>query len=223
MKILIVEDDLKLKIIIKDYLESEGFEVLEAKSYEETLDIYYTSKDISLILLDLMLEGDKNGFDICREIKKSSEIPIVMITANSRDTDQLMGYKLGVDEYIVKPFNPMILIAKIKSILARVYGLDTFELFGLFVDKKNHLISKGKEKIQLTPKEYKLFLHLVENKNKIYSREQLLNIVWGYDYYGDMRTIDTHIKSLRKKLGITEIKTKSKVGYYLEVKDEVKK
>lgn len=223
MKILIVEDDLKLKIIIKDYLESEGFEVLETKSYEETLDIYYTSKDISLILLDLMLEGNKNGFDICREIKKSSEIPIVMITANSRDTDQLMGYKLGVDEYIVKPFNPMILLAKIKSILARVYGLDTFELFGLFIDKKKHLISKGKEKIQLTPKEYKLFLHLVENKNKIYSREQLLNIVWGYDYYGDMRTIDTHIKSLRKKLGITEIKTKSKVGYYLEVKDEVKK
>ncbi|WP_028856430.1 response regulator transcription factor [Psychrilyobacter atlanticus] len=223
MKILIVEDDLKLMIIVKDYLESEGFEVLEAKSYEEAMNQYYTSKNISLILLDLMLEGKKNGFDICTEIKKISEIPIVMITANSNDKDQLMGYKLGIDEYIIKPFNPQILIAKIKSILARVYGEDTFDIFDLFIDKKKQRISKGKESINLTPKEYKLFLHLVENKNKIYSREQLLNIIWGYDYYGDIRTIDTHIKSLRKKLGIDGIKTKSKVGYYLEVKNEIKK
>ncbi len=221
LKILVVDDESRLRKLVRDFLVREDFEVLEAPDGEEALDIFYKEKDLALIILDVMMPK-MDGWEVCREIRETSKIPIIMLTAKGDERDELLGFELGVDEYIAKPFSPKILVARVEAILRRSgkYEADSIiEADGIKLDKSAHTVMiDGKQEVEMSFKEFELLTYFMENKGIALSREQILNHVWNYDYFGDARTIDTHVKKLRSKLGDKGeyIKTIWGVGYKFE-------
>lgn len=204
LKILVVDDESRMRKLVKDFLVRQEYEVLEAGDGEEALDIFYQEKELALIILDVMMPK-LNGWEVCREIRETSQIPIIMLTAKGDESDELMGFELGVDEYISKPFSPKILVARVGAILRRS-GLteneeQCIEINGIRVDKNAHIVTVDGEKIDLSYKEFELLSYFMENAGIALSREKILNHVWNYDYFGDARTIDTHVKKLRAKIG----------------------
>lgn len=220
LKILVVDDEKRMRILVKDFLVKADFEVIEASNGGEALDCFYEDKDIALIILDVMMPVI-NGWDVCREIRESSKVPIIMLTACGEERDELLGFQLGVDEYISKPFSPKILVARIEAILRRTSklpGEDVLSAGGIEIDKSAHEVRIDGNLIDLSYKEFELLTYFVENKGIALSREKILNNVWNYDYFGDARTIDTHVKKLRSKLGDKGelIKTIWAMGYKFE-------
>ncbi|MCI8327977.1 MAG: response regulator transcription factor [Lachnospiraceae bacterium] len=220
LKILVVDDESRMRKLVRDFLVKKDFEVLEAADGEQALDIFYEEKEISLIILDVMMPKI-NGWEVCREIRENSKVPIIMLTAKGAESDELLGFELGVDEYISKPFSPKILVARVEAILRRTnkYHLeDTIAFEGIVVDKAAHQITVDGNFIELSYKEFELLTYFVENAGIALSREKILNNVWNYDYFGDARTIDTHVKKLRSKMGKKGeyIKTIWGMGYKLE-------
>lgn len=219
--ILIVDDEARMRKLIKDFLMSKGHSILEAKDGEEALQIFEENKPkIKLILLDVMMPK-LDGWSVLRQIRQTSQIPIIMLTARGEEQDELFGFELGVDEYISKPFSPKILVARVEAILKRT-KTDTKEVkdySGIEIDKEGRSISVDGKVLELSLREYELLVYLVENKNIALSRDKILNNVWNYDYYGDSRTIDSHIKKIRHKLGKKGkyIKTIRGVGYKFEL------
>ena len=221
IKILVVDDESRMRKLVRDFLEKKGFEVLEAGDGMEAMDIFYKEKDISLLILDVMMPK-MDGWQVCREVRQSSKVPIIMLTARSGERDELQGFELGVDEYISKPFSPRILVARVEAVLRRtnVMTEDTAKnVGGIQIDKSAHLVKVDGEAIELSFKEFELLTYFVENQGIALSREKILNSVWNYDYLGDARTIDTHVKKLRSKLGDkgNYIKTIWGMGYKFEV------
>lgn len=220
-KILVVDDESRMRKLVKDFLVKKEFEVLEAGNGEEALDVFYEVKDIALIILDVMMPK-MDGWEVCREIRKESKIPIIMLTAKGDEQDELLGFDLGVDEYISKPFSPKILVARVEAILRRTnqrMSEDVLRAGGIEVDKAAHQVTIDGERIELSYKEFELLVYFVENQGIALSREKILNHVWNYDYFGDARTIDTHVKKLRSKMGDKGeyIKTIWGMGYKFEV------
>ena len=220
-KILVVDDESRMRKLVRDFLVKQNFEVLEAGDGEEALDVFYKNKDIALIILDVMMPK-MNGWDVCREIRESSKTPIIMLTAKSEESDELLGFELGVDEYISKPFSPKILVARVEAILRRTgqdAGGDVLSAGGIVIDKAAHQASVDGEPMELSFKEFELLTYFLENQGIALSREKILNSVWNYDYFGDARTIDTHVKKLRSKMGAKGeyIKTVWGMGYKFEV------
>ena len=222
VKILVVDDESRMRKLVRDFLIRDNFDVLEAADGEEALDIFYRDKEISLIILDIMMPKI-NGWDVCREIRETSKIPIIMLTAKGEETDELQGFDLGVDEYIAKPFSPKILVARVQAILRRsnkIADEETVQAGTIRMDKAAHLVTVGTERVELSYKEFELLAYFIENQGMgMLSREKILNHVWNYDYFGDARTIDTHVKKLRNKLGKSGeyIKTIWGMGYKFEV------
>ena len=220
LKILVVDDESRMRKLVRDFLEKQNFAVLEAGDGSEALDIFFDNQDIVLIILDVMMPK-MDGWQVCREVRGYSEVPIIMLTARSDERDELQGFELGVDEYISKPFSPKILVARVEAILRRtnqVIDDETIEYGGITIDKAAHVVSIDGNPIDLSYKEFELLTYFMENKGIALSREKILNSVWNYDYFGDARTIDTHVKKLRSKLGDKGdlIKTVWGMGYKLE-------
>ena len=220
-KILVVDDESRMRKLVKDFLQREGFEVLEAGDGSEALDIFFADQDISLVILDVMMPK-MDGWQVCREIRSFSKVPIIMLTARGDEKDELKGFELGVDEYISKPFSPKILVARVEAILSRS-GMSedassVLDVGGIHLDKAAHMVEIDGRSIDLSYKEFELLAYFMENKGIALSREKILNSVWNYDYFGDARTIDTHVKKLRSKLGEKGelIKTIWGMGYKLE-------
>lgn len=222
LKILVVDDESRMRKLLKDFLVKSGYEVLEAEDGEKAIDIFLMAKDIALIILDVMMPK-MDGWEVCREIRKNSKVPIIMLTAKSSEADELKGFELGVDEYISKPFSPKILVARVEAVLRRSNAVAAEEFLSagnIVIDKSAHLVKVDGNEIELSYKEFELLTYFVENQGIALSREKILNNVWNYDYYGDARTIDTHVKKLRSKLGKTAgetIKTIWGMGYKFEV------
>lgn len=221
IKILMVDDEARMRKLVKDFLAREGYTVLEAGDGMEAMDIFYADKNISLIILDIMMPK-MDGWQVCREIRESSKVPIIMLTARSEERDELQGFELGVDEYISKPFSPKILVARVNAILRRTLGKvsgDVIEAGGIVMDKAAHIVKINDQPVELSFKEFELLSYFMENQGIALSREKILNNVWNYDYFGDARTIDTHVKKLRSKLGEKGeyIKTIWGMGYKFEV------
>ena len=220
LKILVVDDESRMRKLVKDFLIKDGYIVIEAGDGQQALDIFYEDKDISLIILDVMMPN-RDGWEVCREIRKNSKVPIIMLTAKSEERDELLGFELGVDEYISKPFSPKILAARVSAILRRANIVTTNEVMeegGITINKVAHSVSVDGKDIELSYKEFELLSFFFENKGVALSREKILNNVWNYDYFGDARTIDTHVKKLRGKLGNKGdmIKTIWGMGYKFE-------
>ena len=220
LKILVVDDESRMRKLVRDFLEKQNFAVLEAGDGSEALDIYFDNQDIALISLDVMMPK-MDGWQVCREVRGYSKVPIIMLTARSDERDELQGFELGVDEYISKPFSPKILVARVEAILRRTNQVtddETIEYGGITIDKAAHVVSIDGNPIDLSYKEFELLTYFMENKGIALSREKILNSVWNYDYFGDARTIDTHVKKLRSKLGDKGdlIKTVWGMGYKLE-------
>lgn len=223
-KILVVDDESRMRKLVRDFLEKKNFQVLEAGDGEEAMDIFYEEKDIALILLDVMMPK-MDGWEVCREIRKNSKVPIIMLTARGDERDELLGFDLGVDEYISKPFSPKILVARVEAILRRTgqdAGGDVLSAGGIVIDKAAHQASVDGEPMELSFKEFELLTYFLENQGIALSREKILNSVWNYDYFGDARTIDTHVKKLRSKMGAKGeyIKTAWGMGYKFEVDEQ---
>lgn len=225
IKILVVDDESRMRKLVKDFLVRENYEVLEAADGEEALDIFYREKDIALLILDVMMPKI-NGWNVCREIRETSKVPIIMLTAKSQEEDELNGFDLGVDEYISKPFSPKILVARVGAILRRSQKTETEENHlsagGIVIDRTAHMVTVDGERVDLSFKEFELLTYFVENQGIALSREKILNHVWNYDYFGDARTIDTHVKKLRAKIGKKGdyIKTIWGMGYKFEVDNQ---
>ena len=203
LKILVVDDESRMRKLVKDFLTKKNFQVLEAGNGEEAMDIFYEEKDIALIILDVMMPK-MDGWEVCREIRKNSKVPIIMLTARSDERDELLGFELGVDEYISKPFSPKILVARVEAILRRTgqnNPEDVISAGGIVIDKAAHLATVDGKPMELSFKEFELLTYFLENQGIALSREKILNSVWNYDYFGDARTIDTHVKKLRSKMG----------------------
>lgn len=203
MKILVVDDESRMRKLVRDFLVKQEYVVIEASDGNEAIDKFYSEKDINLVVLDVMMPG-LDGWEVCQEIRKTSRVPIIMLTARSDEHDELLGFELGVDEYITKPFSPKILVARIEAILRRTLGGsdgDKIEMAGIVIDKIAHQVMVDGELVDLSFKEFELLSYFVENCGVALSREKILNNVWNYDYFGDARTIDTHVKKLRAKLG----------------------
>ncbi len=223
IKVLVVDDESRMRKLVRDFLIRDNFEVLEAADGEQALDLFYRDKEIALIILDVMMPKI-NGWDVCREIRETSKVPIIMLTAKGDENDELQGFDLGVDEYISKPFSPRILVARVGAILRRanrVADEESIEIGGIVMDKVAHLVTVDAERVELSFKEFELLAYFIENKGIALSREKILNHVWNYDYFGDARTIDTHVKKLRNKLGKRGeyIKTIWGMGYKFEVSE----
>ena len=221
IRILVVDDESRMRKLVKDFLTKKNFQVLEAGNGEEAMDIFYEEKDIALIILDVMMPK-MDGWEVCREIRKNSKVPIIMLTARSDERDELLGFDLGVDEYISKPFSPKILVARVEAILRRTgqnNPEDVISAGGIVIDKAAHLATVDGKPIELSYKEFELLTYFLENQGIALSREKILNSVWNYDYFGDARTIDTHVKKLRSKMGDKGeyIKTVWGMGYKFEV------
>lgn len=220
IKILVVDDESRMRKLVKDFLGKKGYEVIEAENGEVAVDKFFEQKDIALIILDVMMPK-MDGWQVCREIREYSKVPIIMLTAKSDEKDELLGFELGIDEYISKPFSPKILVARVEAILRRTnqLGEDTIEIGGIVIDKSAHEVRVGENRIDLSYKEFELLTYFVTNQGVALSRERILNNVWNYDYFGDARTIDTHVKKLRSKLGDKGdyIKTVWGMGYKFEV------
>ena len=221
LKILVVDDESRMRKLVKDFLTKKNFQVLEAGNGEEAMDIFYEEKDIALIILDVMMPK-MDGWEVYREIRKNSKVPIIMLTARSDERDELLGFDLGVDEYISKPFSPKILVARVEAILRRTGQSnpeDVLSAGGIVIDKAAHLATVDGNPMELSFKEFELLTYFLENEGIALSREKILNSVWNYDYFGDARTIDTHVKKLRSKMGDKGeyIKTVWGMGYKFEV------
>ena len=220
LKILVVDDEARMRKLVKDFLSVKGFTVLEASNGEEAVDLFFEQKDIALIILDVMMPK-MDGWETCRTIRKYSQVPIIMLTARSEERDELQGFNLGVDEYISKPFSPKILVARVEAILRRSNAVssDLIEIGGIRIDKAAHQVTIDGQNIDLSYKEFELLTYFVENQGIALSREKILNNVWNYDYFGDARTIDTHVKKLRSKTGEKGdyIRTIWGMGYKFEV------
>ncbi|MCM1182796.1 MAG: response regulator transcription factor [Roseburia sp.] len=220
LKILVVDDESRMRKLVKDFLAKQGYEVLEAGDGSEALDIFFDSQDIALVILDVMMPK-LDGWQVCRELRSYSKVPIIMLTARGDENDELQGFQLGVDEYISKPFSPKILVARVEAILRRTSRTEegeTLECGGIVIDKAAHVVTIDGQPIDLSFKEFELLTYFVENKGIALSREKILNSVWNYDYFGDARTIDTHVKKLRSKMGDKGelIKTVWGMGYKFE-------
>ncbi|MGN1157640.1 MAG: response regulator transcription factor [Agathobacter sp.] len=221
IKILVVDDEMRMRKLVRDFLVRQDYEVLEAADGEEALDVFYAEKDIALMLLDVMMPR-MNGWDVVREIRQSSKLPIIMLTAKSDEQDELLGFELGVDEYISKPFSPKILVARVEAILRRANkigeGAQIRSIGGIVIDKTSHTVTIDGEQIDLSFKEFELLDYFMENEGIALSRDKILDGVWNYDYFGDARTIDTHVKKLRAKMGDKGdcIKTVWGIGYKFE-------
>lgn len=222
LKILVVDDESRMRKLVRDFLVRQDFEVLEAGDGEEALDLFYKDKSIALIILDVMMPK-MNGWEVCKEVRESSKVPIIMLTAKSDESDELMGFDLGVDEYISKPFSPKILVARVEAILRRTNKLggasEVKKAGAIVLDKTAHEVKIDGKQIDLSFKEFELLDYFLDNQRIALSRERILNSVWNYDYFGDARTIDTHVKKLRSKLGEygDYIKTVWGMGYKFEV------
>ena len=221
LKILVVDDESRMRKLIRDFLVKSGYEVLEAEDGEKAVDTFMMVKDISLIILDVMMPK-MDGWQVCREIRKNSKVPIIMLTAKSSEADELKGFELGVDEYISKPFSPKILVARVEAVLRRSNAVTPDEVLhagDIVIDKSAHQVTVDGNVIELSYKEFELLTYFVENQGIALSREKILNNVWNYDYFGDARTIDTHVKKLRSKMGEKGgeyIKTIWGMGYKFE-------
>lgn len=220
LKILVVDDEPRMRKLVKDFLTVKGFQVVEAGDGEEAIDIFFEQKDIALILLDVMMPK-MDGWEVLKTIRKYSQVPILMLTARGEEQDELQGFKLGVDEYISKPFSPKILVARVEAILRRSSpgAKDVIDVGGIHIDKTAHQVEIDGKPVDLSYKEFELMTYFAENQGIALSREKILNNVWNYDYFGDTRTIDTHVKKLRSKLGEKGeyIKTIWGMGYKFEV------
>lgn len=221
LKVLVVDDESRMRKLVRDFLVKKDFEVLEAGDGAEAIDVFFATKDIALVILDVMMPK-MDGWQVCREIRSYSQVPIIMLTAKSDERDELLGFELGVDEYISKPFSPKILVARVEAILRRTSGLaadDVIRAGGIEVNKAAHEVTIDGRSIELSYKEFELLTYFMENQGIALSREKILNSVWNYDYFGDARTIDTHVKKLRSKLGAKGdyIKTIWGMGYKFEV------
>ncbi len=221
IKILVVDDEARMRKLVKDFLVKKDYEVIEAEDGAKALDHFYNDKEIALIILDVMMP-QMDGWQVCKEIRESSKVPIIMLTARGEERDELLGFQLGVDEYISKPFSPKILVARVEAILRRVIGEEKQEMMeagGIMIDHAAHIVKVDGEAVELSYKEYELLAYFMENQGIALSREKILNHVWNYDYFGDARTIDTHVKKLRNKLkGKGElIRTIWGLGYKFEV------
>lgn len=220
LKILVVDDEARMRKLVKDFLTIKGFSVLEAGDGEEAVDIFFKQKDIALILLDVMMPK-MDGWEVCKTIRKFSKVPIIMLTARGEERDELQGFNLGVDEYIAKPFSPKILVARVEAILRRtnIASTEVLEVGGICIDKAARQVTIDGVSIDLSYKEFELLNYFVENQGIALSREKILNNVWNYDYFGDARTIDTHVKKLRSKMGEKGeyIRTIWGMGYKFEV------
>lgn len=221
IKILVVDDESRMRKLVRDFLVRQDYEVLEAGDGEEALDLFYRDKDIAMVILDVMMPK-MNGWEVCREIRAASRVPIIMLTAKSDESDELMGFDIGVDEYISKPFSPKILVARVEAILRRANrigeGSEMKSVGGIILDKTAHQVTIDGERVELSFKEFELLDYFMENTGIALSREKILDNVWNYDYFGDARTIDTHVKKLRSKMGAKGdyIKTIWGMGYKFE-------
>ena len=222
LKILVVDDESRMRKIVRDFLVRKGYEVIEAGDGERALDEFYKTKSIALVILDVMMPK-MNGWEVCKEIRETSKVPIIMLTAKSEESDELLGFDLGVDEYITKPFSPKILVARVEAILRRTNqmeeAMEVKTLAGIVLDKTAHQVTIDGKSVDLSLKEFELLEYFMSNPGVALSRDQILNGVWDYDYYGDARTIDTHVKKLRSKMGEKGncIKTVWGLGYKFEV------
>ena len=221
LKILVVDDEARMRKLVRDFLVKSNFEVVEAGDGSEALDLFFKQKDIALIILDVMMPK-LDGWGVCREVRQYSQVPIIMLTAKAEERDELQGFQLGVDEYISKPFSPKILVARVEAILRRTNQLgakeEILEAGGIRIDKAAHSVTIDGKSVDLSYKEFELLTYFLENKGIALSREKILNSVWNYDYFGDARTIDTHVKKLRSKLGSKGdlVKTIWGMGYKFE-------
>lgn len=220
-KILVVDDESRMRKLVKDFLLKSGYRVIEAEDGEQALDLFYKDKDIALIILDVMMPK-MDGWQVCREIRQYSKVPIIMLTALGAESDELKGFSYGADEYVSKPFSPKILVARVEAILRRTNAgeeMNAMEYDGIRLDKTAHSVTVDGREIDLSYKEFELLAYFMENKGIALSREKILNAVWNYDYFGDARTIDTHVKKLRSKMGNKGdyIKTIWGMGYKFEV------
>lgn len=220
LKILVVDDESRMRKLVRDFLVKNNYEVLEAGDGEEAMEIFFAQKDISLVVLDVMMPK-MDGWQVCREIRAYSKVPIIMLTARADERDELQGFQLGVDEYITKPFSPKILVARIEAILRRTNQTAREEILscgGIRLDKSAHQVTIDGVSVDLSYKEFELLAYFMENKGIALSREKILNNVWNYDYFGDARTIDTHVKKLRSKMGEKGemIRTIWGMGYKME-------
>lgn len=220
IKILVVDDEARMRKLVKDFLSIKGYIVLEAQDGEEALKVFDANKDVKLILLDVMMPK-MDGFEVLEAIRQYSKVPVMMLTARSEERDELEGYKLGVDEYITKPFSPKILVARVEAVLRRTVGEAEDKLIAgaIEIDKVARSVYIDKKPVDLSFKEYELLTYFIENKGIALSREKILSSVWNYDYFGDARTIDTHVKKLRAKMGERGdyIKTVWGMGYKFEI------
>ncbi|MGB4659252.1 MAG: response regulator transcription factor [Mobilitalea sp.] len=220
LKILVVDDESRMRKLVKDFLVRKNYDVIEAENGEEAIDIFFAKKDIALIILDVMMPK-MDGWQVCKEVRQYSKVPIIMLTAKGDEKDELQGFDLGVDEYVTKPFSPKILVARVEAVLRRtlVEDEELIELGGIVLDKSAHQVKIDGEEIELSFKEFELLTYFITNQGVALSREKILNSVWNYDYFGDARTIDTHVKKLRSKMGEKGdyIKTIWGLGYKFEV------
>jgi DNA-binding response OmpR family regulator len=224
LKILVVDDEARMRKLVRDFLVRKNYEVLEAGDGMEAMDVFYSTQNIALIILDVMMPK-MDGWEVCREIRKESKVPIIMLTAKSDERDEQLGFDLGVDDYISKPFSPKILVARVEAILRRsgaASGEEVLTAGAVQIDKAAHQVRIDGKLVELSFKEFELLTYFVENEGIALSREKILNSVWNYDYYGDARTIDTHVKKLRAKMGDrgSYIKTIWGMGYKFDTKDE---
>ena len=222
-KILVVDDESRMRKLIRDFLERAGYQILEASDGVEAMDLFYEDKNIDLIILDVMMPR-MDGWQVCREVREHSKIPIMMLTARAEEQNELKGFELGVDEYLTKPFSPKILVARVGALLKRIKNMDAeanIDAGGIVINKAAHMVTIDGEAVDLSVKEFELLTYFVENQKLALSREKILNHVWNYDYFGDARTIDTHVKKLRSKLGEkgNYIKTIWGMGYKFEVEE----
>lgn len=220
--VLIVDDESRMRKLIKDFLMQKNYKILEAEDGEEALRIFQENEEkISVILLDVMMPK-LDGWSVLRQIRQTSKVPIIMLTARGEEQDELFGFELGVDEYISKPFSPKILVARVEALLKRTRAEEngTKDYGGIIIDSKGRTITVDGKQIEMSLREYELLKYLVDNKGIALSRDKILNNVWNYDYYGDSRTIDSHIKKIRHKLGKKgkNIQTIRGIGYKFEVK-----
>lgn len=220
IKVLLADDESRMRKLVKDFLSKKDIIVLEAEDGEQACDMFFADKDIALLILDVMMPK-MDGWQVVREIRQYSKIPIIMLTAKADERDELLGFELGVDEYITKPFSPKILVARVEAILRRTNAAsnDTLELGGITLDRQAHIVSIDGTPIDLSVKEFELLEFFMTNKGVALSRDKILNNVWNYDYFGDARTIDTHVKKLRAKMGAKGdcIKTIWGMGYKFEI------
>ncbi|NLK28682.1 MAG: response regulator transcription factor [Clostridiales bacterium] len=222
LKILVVDDESRMRKLVKDFLIRKNYEVIEAENGEQAIDIFFSKKDIAMIILDIMMPK-MDGWQVCREIRQYSDVPIIMLTAKGDEKDELLGFELGVDEYISKPFSPKILVARVEAVLRRttLTEEEVIQVGGIELDRAAHQVKIDGEAIDLSFKEFELLTYFVTNRGVALSREKILNNVWNYDYFGDARTIDTHVKKLRSKMGEkgNYIKTIWGLGYKFEVEE----